>query len=103
MIGFMIEGLSRATNKEHHDSVQLDSLLGSWNLQRMRVLRDGNCFFTSVATSLLKSVQEGDLAVLEALRQIGVRDQQLDDLASLQRLLRVRMVEQWTKNFIKGF
>ena len=46
----MIEGLSRATNKEHHDSVQLDSLLGSWNLQRMRVFGDGNCFFTSVAT-----------------------------------------------------
>ena len=42
----MIEGLSPATNKE-----QLDSLLGSWNLHR--VLGDVNCFFTSVATSLL--------------------------------------------------
>ena len=43
--------------------------------------------------------------MLEALRQIGVRDQQLDDLASLQRLLRVRMVEEWTNNteFYQGF
>ena len=43
--------------------------------------------------------------MLEALRQIGVRYQQLDDLASLQRLLRVRMVEEWTNNteFYQGF
>ena len=59
----MIEGLSPATNKE-----QLDSLLGSWNLQR--VLGDGNCFFTSVATSLLNGVYGSKLKlIIESMMQ----------------------------------
>lgn len=43
--------------------------------------------------------------MLEALRQIGVRDQQLGDMPSIQRLLRVRRVEEWTNNtdFYQGF
>ena len=80
----------------------LDSLLSSWNLRRMNVRGDGNCLFTSVASSLIMRIRNGDMTARDILRRMHINETQFHDLPSI---LRRRMVEEWNTNidFYQGF
>lgn len=97
----LVEGL---TKKQAPDS-NLDILLKSWKLKRVIVPGDGNCLFTSVANSLVQRSQSGDTAVLQILVHLGVPETQFMDIDYIQKLLRVRMVQEWNSNleYYQGF
>ena len=73
----------------------MESLLNSWNLKRVAVPGDGNCLFTSIAFSL---IQSGDTLTTECLLALGVPVDHTQDLNYIQKLLRVKMVEEWNAN-----
>lgn len=87
------------------DSSKIDSLLMSWNLKRVVVPGDGNCLFTSVAFSLVQRAQKGDTFTSEYLLALGVPADYIHDVDYIQKLLRVRMVEEWNANqeYYQGF
>ena len=87
------------------DSSQIDSLLMSWNLKRVTVPGDGNCLFTSIAFSLVQRAQRGDTFTSEHLLALGVPANHIHDVNYVQKLLRVRMVEEWNTNqeYYQGF
>ena len=86
-------------------SAQIDNLLASWNMKRITVPGDGNCLFTSIALGLIQRVQTGDESAIECLHTLGVSDENLQDVNYIQKLLRIRMVEEWNNNqeYYQGF
>ena len=93
----MVEGFCNS-HQSHDESTQMESLLNSWNLKRAAVPGDGNCLFTSIAFSLIQKIQSGDTLTTECLLALGVAVDHIQDLNYIQKLLRVKMVEEWNTN-----
>ena len=87
------------------DTTHMEHLLSSWNVRRVHVQGDGNCLFTSIAHSLVQRVKDGDHATTERLHLIGVPLYHFQDVNYIQRLLRIRMVEEWNDHleYYQGF
>ena len=75
--------------------------LSSWNVRRVPVRGDGKCLSTSIAHKLVQRVKHGDRATTERLHLIGVPLCHFQDVNYIQRLLRIRMVEQWNDNLTR--
>ena len=54
---------------------------------------------------LLQRIQNGDIAIGQALIQLGVPETHLNDIEFIKRLLRIRMVQEWNSNleYYQGF
>ena len=94
-----------SSHSTHIDYSQIDQTLSSWNLRRIQSPGDGNCLFTSIAFVLAHRIRGGDATIRAHLRLIGVSDTQLEDVEFLRSFLRVKMVEEWSRNsdFYQGF
>ena len=68
----MVEGLC-SSHKSDTQGDQMESLLSSWNLQRVTIPGDGNCLFTSVAFSLVQRIQGGDTVTRDRLLTLQVQ------------------------------
>ena len=100
----MVEGLC-SSHKSDTQGDQMESLLASWNLQRVTIPGDGNCLFTSVAFSLVQRIQGGDTVTRDRLLTLGVPEAHIKDVSYIGKLLRVRMVDEWNANhdYYQGF
>ena len=90
----------------HHlpGSGQLDHVLQSWNFKKIPVPPDGDCLFTSISLSLINLAQQGDSMVKEHLLSLGIKHTDLQNVTSIQILLRQKMVQEWEENsFYQGF
>ena len=88
------------------DSTHMEHLLSSWNVRRVRVQGDGNCMsFYIHSTQPSARVKDGDRATTERLHLIGVPLCHFQDVNYIQRLLRIRMVEEWNDHleYYQGF
>ena len=71
----------------------------------MNIPGDGNCLFTSVAFSLVQRIQSADAFIIECLHDIGIHEIQIQDTNHIQKILRIRRVEEWNTNqeYYQGF
>lgn len=98
----LIQGLTKVNQGQ---TSYLDTVLNSWNFERVSVNGDGSCLFTSVASTLVRRVEKKDTVVIQLLLQLGVPEVNLNDISCIGRLLRVKMVEEWIQNieYYQGF
>lgn len=90
---------------EAHQKQFITSILKAWGSQLVPVLGDGNCCFHAVATALILN----EKAIRNARDDyLTYKDIELSDCASLSKLLRKKVVEEWLENeneysgFVKG-
>ena len=80
----LIQGL---TKKKQGQTSYLDTVLNSWNFERVTVNGDESCLFTSVASTLVRIVEKHDTVVLQMLLQLSVPEENLRDINYIGRLL----------------
>lgn len=90
----MVEGLCNS----HPRQVESSQMEMSWNLQRVAIPKDGNCLLTSIAFSLIQRIRSGDTFATECLLALGTPLDRIQDLNYIQKLLRVKMVGEWSTN-----
>ena len=73
----------------------LRSTLTAWNFDRVVVNGDGNCFFTSVAISLIAHIQAGHVNGRLTLARVGLQDCDFMDPVVVSRALRTAVVDEW--------
>jgi hypothetical protein len=72
----------------------IDSVLSTWNFERVPVPADGNCLFTAVALALVERVQNEDKAVMDILQKLGVPINECN-VTRISQLLRSLVVQEW--------
>lgn len=91
------QGLTSVANTKNNNE-QLEPLLASWGMLRVPSLRNGDCLFRSIAYSLIYRMQRGDLCIQQCMARIGVPTEHMQNLDYIQRLLRMKMVQEWEEN-----
>ena len=78
-------------SEKHTHEHRLDSVLKSWNFERIAVPSDGDCLFASVVLSIKELSQRGITNVLQHM-SIDPKEQSNDDIVCL---LRKAVVDEW--------
>lgn len=93
----MTQGLTKGEDVKT-DNEQIENHVASWNLELVPIPGDGNCLFTSIAFVLIQRMQSGDRDIQGRMLALGIPQSSLYDINYLQKLLRVKMVEEWDTN-----
>lgn len=80
----LIQGLTKINQGQ---TSYLDTVLNSWNFERVTVNGDESCLFTSVASTLVRRVERHDTVVHQMLLQLSVPEENLRDINYIGRLL----------------
>ena len=85
---------------DENRNAELDSFLLANNMQRVVIPGDGNCFFTAMATMILKQLRNGALCSeakthLERIEVIAASNLHVKEVAMVLRRV---VVEEWLEN-----
>ena len=76
----------------HED--RLDSVLRSWNFERITVPGDGDCLFTSVAMNIKHFSQLGNESLCNILKDLSI-DPNIQSIPGIVSILRKAVVDEW--------
>ncbi len=80
-----------------NDVETLNSVLQSWNFEKVVVPGDGNCLFYAVSLALIQRMKT-DNCTRELLLSMGLPEDKLDDMYIIAKLLRRLVVREWQEN-----
>ena len=87
------QAADRDRERQTHEDL-LDSVLRSWNFERITVHGDGDCLFTSVAMNIKHLCQLGTESLCNILKHLSI-DPNTQSIPEIVSILRKAVVNEW--------